>query len=117
MEEVLRLAMGLGAQEMISYLCIFSTAIASMAAGAVPKSLMLIAMSVNIPLGLSSKGAQIQAIRSEGTSDNVAATAWVTNAVTGMMRLFTHLNSKVVGELNLTCSPLLTQRCRQSRLS
>jgi len=73
---------------------------------AVPKSLMLIAMSVNIPLGLSSKGAQIQAIRSEGTSDNVAATAWVTNAVTGMMRLFTHLNSKVVGELNLTCSPL-----------
>jgi len=84
----------------------FSTAIASMAAGAVPKSLMLIAMSVNIPLGLSSKGAQIQAIRSEGTSDNVAATAWVTNAVTGMMRLFTHLNSKVVGELNLTCSPL-----------
>merc|ERR1711972_941505 len=84
----------------------FSTAIASMAAGAVPKSLMLIAMSVNIPLGLSSKGAQIQAIRSEGTSDNVAATAWVTNAVTGMMRLFTYLNSKVVGELNLTCSPL-----------
>ena len=51
--------------------------------------------SVNIPLGLSSKGAQIQAIRSEGTSDNVAAAAWVTNAVTGMMRLFTHLNSKV----------------------
>lgn len=76
----------------------FSTAIASMAAGAVPKSLMLIAMSVNIPLGLSSKGAQIQAIRSEGTSDNVAATAWVTNAVTGMMRLFTHLNSKVPPE-------------------
>jgi len=83
----------------------FSTAIASMAAGAVPKSLMLIAM-----------GAQIQAIRSEGTSDNVAATAWVTNAVTGMMRLFTHLNSKVVGEPTLTCSRL-TLRCRQSRLS
>ena len=46
-------------------------------------------------MGLSSKGAQIQAIRVEGTSDNVAAAAWVTNAVTGMMRLFTHLNSKV----------------------
>jgi len=76
----------------------FSTAIASMAAGAVPKSLMLLAMSVNIPLGLSSKGAQIAAIRREGTSDNVAAAAWVTNAVTGMMRLFTHLNSKVAPE-------------------
>ena len=56
---------------------------------------MGIPQSVNIPLGLSSKGAQIAAIRVEGTSDNVAAAAWVTNAVTGMMRLFTHLNSKV----------------------
>ena len=73
--------------------------------------------SVNIPLGLSSKGAQIQAIRSEGTSDNVAAAAWVTNAVTGMMRLFTHLNSKVSNCPQVTIKMILILRLPLSPLS
>ena len=56
------------------------------------------------------------AIRREGTSDNVAAAAWVTNAVTGMMRLFTHLNSKV-GEEEGLIKMILLLRLHPSPLS
>ena len=88
---------------------LYSGAIAAMAGGAVPRHLILLAMvtpspppliltppqSITIPLGLSSKLAQILAMRTEGSSSNVSAVAWVINGVTGMARLYTHLHSKV----------------------
>lgn len=75
-----------------------SAAIAAMAGGAVPREAMLLAMSITIPLGLSSKAAQVAAIRAEGSSANVSYVSWVVNGVTGVARLYTHLHSAVPAE-------------------
>ena len=50
--------------------------------------------SLNIPLGVSAKFAQINAIRSAGSSDNVSYIAYLINALTGAARLYTHLMSR-----------------------
>ena len=54
--------------------------------------------SITIPLGLSSKAAQVAAIRAEGSSANVSYVSWVVNGVTGVARLYTHLHSAVPTE-------------------
>ena len=50
--------------------------------------------SLNIPIGVSAKLAQIKAIRSAGSSDNVSYMAYLINILTGFARLYTHLMSR-----------------------
>ena len=50
--------------------------------------------SLNIPIGVSAKLAQINAIRSTGSSDNVSYMAYLINFITGAARLYTHFMSR-----------------------
>jgi len=78
----------------VTYVTAYSTLIGIVSSGFFSKASILTAMSLNIPVGLSSKYAQVAAIRSSGTSDNVSYSAWVINAVSGMARIYTHIAAR-----------------------
>lgn len=79
-------------------IAVITAVIAAMGQGAVPKDVILMGLSLTIPLGLSSKLAQISAVRGEGSSDNVSIVPWAVNGVTGLARFYTHMNSQVPPE-------------------
>jgi len=98
---LLLLQFGVATSSLPSYtatITVIAGVITAMGQGAVPKNVMLMGLSLTIPLGLSSKVAQILAVRREGSSDNVSLVPWVVNGVTGMARFYTHLNSKIPAE-------------------
>merc|ERR1712083_438464 len=72
----------------VKYITAFTTLIAVIGGGFFSKPTILMAMSLNIPIGVSAKLAQINAIRSAGSSDNVI------NILTGFARLYTHFMSR-----------------------
>eukprot|EP00092_Neocalanus_flemingeri_P015248 GFUD01016478.1.p1 GENE.GFUD01016478.1~~GFUD01016478.1.p1 ORF type:complete len:205 (-),score=35.44 GFUD01016478.1:83-697(-) len=76
------------------YITVFTTFIAIIGGGFFSKSTILMVMSLNIPIGVSAKLAQISAIRTAGSSDNVSYVAYLINALTGAARLYTHLLSR-----------------------
>jgi len=76
------------------YITGFSTLITVIGSGYFSKSTILMAMSLNIPLGVSAKLAQINAIRSAGSSDNVSYIAYLINILTSFARLYTHFMSR-----------------------
>eukprot|EP00090_Calanus_glacialis_P015712 TRINITY_DN24769_c0_g1_i1.p1 TRINITY_DN24769_c0_g1~~TRINITY_DN24769_c0_g1_i1.p1 ORF type:complete len:205 (-),score=44.26 TRINITY_DN24769_c0_g1_i1:96-710(-) len=78
----------------LQYITAFSTLIAVIGGGYFTKSTILMAMSLNIPIGVSAKLAQINAIRSTGSSDNVSYMAYLINFITGAARLYTHFMSR-----------------------
>eukprot|EP00091_Calanus_sinicus_P012984 TRINITY_DN28967_c0_g1_i1.p1 TRINITY_DN28967_c0_g1~~TRINITY_DN28967_c0_g1_i1.p1 ORF type:complete len:205 (-),score=49.29 TRINITY_DN28967_c0_g1_i1:101-715(-) len=78
----------------LQYITAFSTLIAVIGGGYFTKSTILMAMSLNIPIGVSAKLAQINAIRSAGSSDNVSYMAYLINFITGAARLYTHFMSR-----------------------
>merc|ERR1712142_1046663 len=78
----------------VQYITAFTTLISVIGGGFFSKSTILMAMSANIPIGVSAKLAQISSIRSAGSSDNVSYMAYLINVITGSARLYTHYMSR-----------------------
>merc|ERR1712055_1161286 len=77
------------------YITSYIALIFSVGCGLFPKAAVLAVLSINIPLGLSSKVAQVGDIRAAGTSHGVSSLPFLINASTRVARLHTTLTSGV----------------------
>jgi len=89
------------------YITAYIALIFSVGCGFFPKAAVLAVLSINIPLGLSSKVAQVGDIRAASTSQGVSSLPFLINACTRVARLHTTLNSGVALEPLLLANSII----------
>jgi len=82
----------------LQYITGYITLIALVGGGLFSKAIILFILSFNIPLGLSSKVVQVNAIRKEGSSDSVSSVPFLINILTRLARLYTLFVSPITPE-------------------